>query len=220
MFMLIFWRDLMSYIKQKDLRDYFHAIRNYNKAIKRYLKGSPSTTEASNELKLSYLELMLSLNNPKLQKLINDNIEKIESDFNKTKNTDDIIKQLTNGSEVSELEKSLADNFGMSKNDVMRLIASYEKSNNNLHKFSITDIKLYFEGLQNHLISEVPKVRKVGKKDKKARKRDLLRGAFSTTFGAGIAAANTLMPSTYLFSYSIAAIAIHQGIRDFIGDPS
>jgi hypothetical protein len=67
-------------------------------------------------------------------------------------------------------------------------------------------------------VGEVERSRELPKKEKKKRKRDVLRGVFFVSLGVGIAIANTPYVLSLPVSYGVAMGSLLQALKDFIGD--
>jgi hypothetical protein len=60
--------------------------------------------------------------------------------------------------------------------------------------------------------------RPLSRKDKKQRKRNVAQGLTSLTLGVGMIIADTQLPPMAAFSYAVGAGAVHQAIRDLVGE--
>jgi hypothetical protein len=61
--------------------------------------------------------------------------------------------------------------------------------------------------------------RAVGRKEKKRRKRRIAQGITSAIFGTGAIVADTKLPVLFAFSYGLGGSALHQALRDIVGEP-
>lgn len=64
----------------------------------------------------------------------------------------------------------------------------------------------------------IEQARPLSRKDKKKRKRNVAQGLTSLTLGAGVIIADTQLPPMATFSYAVGAGAVHQAIRDLVGE--
>jgi len=58
------------------------------------------------------------------------------------------------------------------------------------------------------------------RKVKKKRKRNLATAIASTCFGTAAIVGDSQFPPAFAFSYGVGGIALHQALRDIIGEPS
>lgn len=205
----------MVYIRSRAHRAFFDALRKYQKAYRRFSKAQPTLDEAETAFDAALDELLETL---KIQEVR----DALSACLNSMEEVDDghqrVVQELLGDSNDARAERALASNFGMSKQAVKRIarfFSSAKSSGKNLSHQSILEI---FRCVHADAKSQINKSRELPRKEKKSRKRDVRRGVYSVTFGSGILVANTVAGPSFLFSYGIACIAIHQAGRDFIGD--
>lgn len=203
------------YIYVKELRTLFDAIEAYQKSFRRYTKGQPELGQAERNFDEAHEFLVDALNDANVQSRVRDWLEKSPPKLTEGA-ADSVIEQISAESEVALLEMSMGDNFGFSGSRSREIIKNLEPA---AVEFPRID-EIAGNLVKNHerLKHEIEKARHLPRKEKKRRKRDIKRGVFAIVFSAGIGAANLASPPTFVFSYSVTALAFHQGVRDLIGD--
>jgi hypothetical protein len=129
-------------------------------------------------------------------------------DFNKTKISSKDI----------DFELSLANNFGFSKHEALKLIDSIELPEAPDQPLTAARLTAVLNSVHAAAVGEVERSRELPKKEKKKRKRDVLRGVFFVSLGLGIAIANTPYVLSLPVSYGVAMGSLLQALKDFIGD--
>lgn len=204
------------YIHQKNLRRLLDAIENYKKCFSRFLKGYPNPQSAERTLERALDGVLDAFQDPQLKAALEDariqNPETISEQF-----LHSILQEFKTGTPTSDLELSIANNFGFSKNAAKRIISELEVVE--AEALSFDSIFERFRTLHVTMVKEVKIARTLPRKQKKTRKRDIARGLFSGVIGVGAGVANLAAPPTFLFSYGVAVVAINQAGRDFIGEP-
>jgi hypothetical protein len=62
--------------------------------------------------------------------------------------------------------------------------------------------------------------RSMPRKPKKKTKRKVAQAIASAVFGAAAIVANTQLPAVFAFSYGLGGAALHQALRDLVGEPA
>jgi len=62
--------------------------------------------------------------------------------------------------------------------------------------------------------------RTMRRKPKKKTKRKVAQGIASAVFGVAAIVANTQLPAVFAFSYGLGGAALHQALRDLVGEPA
>ncbi|MBL1438163.1 MAG: hypothetical protein COB08_018420 [Rhodobacteraceae bacterium] len=179
------------------------------------MKGYPSVLDAELVLDRSYRDLVNTLKNETITNSVRQAMSGAAGSIDPNA-IDNIFEQLDAGSDLAETELSLADNFGLSKNAARRIISSFDSRE--FEEPSIETVAARIVALHKKMKADVTTARKLPKKEKKKRKRDIKKGIFATTFGLGVGVTNVILPSAYVFSYGLAGIATLQGSLFLIGE--
>jgi len=76
------------------------------------------------------------------------------------------------------------------------------------------------DSLHNSYLAAILQTRALRRREKKRRKRNIAQGLVSGIFGVGVILANTRFPALAAISYGLGGAAIHQAIRDWVGELS
>lgn len=204
------------YIHEKKLRRLLDAIENYKKCFSRFLKGYPNPQSAEITLEKALEGVLTAFQDPEVVAAF----ETARSQLPETINEQflhSILQEFKSGTSISRFELSIADNFGFSKNAAKRIICELEIAE--VEELSFNAIFERFQSLHVTMVKEVKVARKLPRKQKKSRKRNITLGMYSGVLGIGAGAANLVVLPTFKVSYGIAIGLIIQSGRDFIGEP-
>ena len=125
-------------------------------------------------------------------------------------------------SELVPIEAKVTRRLGTTEDDIQRMYAEFERSLERRQVFSggIDEIKQQLIKVHESTKAQVAVSRNMGRKEKKKRKRKLGQGIASAIFGTGVIAANSQLPPLFAFSYGLGGSALHQALRDIVGEES
>lgn len=113
-------------------------------------------------------------------------------------------------------------NSGLGPEDILELYAVFQDVKLEKGQFvsNSEELRTHLEALHRKYKAEIEASRLQPRKQKKKRKRKVLQGAISTTLGTTVIIADSQFPPLFAFSYGLGGGALHQALRDFIGDPA
>ena len=123
-------------------------------------------------------------------------------------------------SELVKIEATVARRLGITEEDIRRLYRVYERAYERRHQFpdGIDAIKRRLREVHESTKRGMAASRSMSRKEKKKRKRKLGQGVASALFGTGVIVANTQLPVLFAFSYGLGGGALHQALRDIVGE--
>ena len=123
-------------------------------------------------------------------------------------------------SELIKIETTITRRLGAKQEDIERLYRAYESGYERRHEFpdGIEAMKQRLVAVHEATKLHMAAARKMSRKDKKKRKRKLGQGVASAVFGTGIIAADSQLPPLFVFSYGLGGGALHQALRDIVGE--
>ena len=122
--------------------------------------------------------------------------------------------------ELIKIETTITRRLGARQKDIERLYRAYESGYQRRHEFpdGIEAMKQRLVAVHEATKLHLAAARKMSRKDKKKRKRKLGEGLASAVFGTGIIAADSQLPPLFVFSYGLGGGALHQALRDIVGE--
>lgn len=123
--------------------------------------------------------------------------------------------------EMLSAEAKVLRGSGLDEDALLELYAKFQEVKQEKGRF-VSDSKellMHLEALHKRYKAEIEASREQPRKEKKRRKRKVLQGAASATFGTTVIIADAHFPPLFAFSYGIGGGALHQAVRDFVGDP-
>jgi hypothetical protein len=123
-------------------------------------------------------------------------------------------------SELIEIETKVTRGLGATESDITRMYLSYQHTREGRETFpeEIDALKRRLVAVHTSTKLEITASRELSRKEKKARKRKIGQGIASAIFGTGVIVADTQMPLLFAFSYGLGGGALHQAIRDIVGE--
>lgn len=123
-------------------------------------------------------------------------------------------------SELIEIETTIMRRLGATQEDIERFYAAYERVHREPHKLpeGVDAIKQRLLEVHECTKREMAASRNLSRKEKKRRKRKLGQGITSAIFGTGVIVADTQLPVLFAFSYGLGGGALHQALRDIVGE--
>jgi len=121
--------------------------------------------------------------------------------------------------ELIEIVATVTRGLGMTKEDIESLYVGYQRAVKDGAEFpeGLEAIKEQLVRVHESTKREVVATRLLSRKDKKRRKRKLGQGVASAIFGTGVIVADTQLPVLFAFSYGLGGAALHQAVRDIVG---
>ena len=122
--------------------------------------------------------------------------------------------------ELIKIETTITRRLGARQKDIERLYRAYESGYQRRHESpdGIEAMKQRLVAVHEATKLHLAAARKMSRKDKKKRKRKLGVGLASAVFGTGIIAADSQLPPLFVFSYGLGGGALHQALRDIVGE--
>ena len=123
-------------------------------------------------------------------------------------------------SEVLAIETNVTRRLGTTEDDIQRMYVSYERTREKRQAFpqGIEEIKRQLIEVHESTKAQIVVSRNLGRKEKKKRKRKLGQGVASAIFGTGVIVADSQLPVLFAFSYGLGGSALHQALRDIVGE--
>jgi hypothetical protein len=123
-------------------------------------------------------------------------------------------------SEVVAVEAKVTRRLGTTEEDIQRMYLSYDRARERRQAFpeGIEGIKRQLIEVHESTKLQIVVTRNMSRKEKKKRKRKIGQGIASAIFGTGVIAADTQMPVLFAFSYGLGGAALHQALRDIVGE--
>lgn len=199
-------------------------VRNLLQLEKAYDKLSrgvpdPKSAEASADRALEAVTSLLSDKElaSNLDALIAEARKEFEVNADKFDAPTDEQKQELFAAEARVLRSS-----GLRQDEIAELYAVFQGVKLEKGQFASNseELRTSLEALHKKYKAEIEASRQQPRKEKKKRKRKVLQGAASATLGTTVIIADAHFPPLFAFSYGLGGGAIHQAIRDFIGDPA
>lgn len=124
--------------------------------------------------------------------------------------------------ELFSAEIKVLRNSGLGQDVIVELYDVFQEVKLEKGQFvsNTEELRAHLEALHKKYKAEIEASRQQPRKEKKKRKRKVLQGAGSTLLGTGVIIADSQFPPLFAFSYGLGGGALHQAIRDFIGDPA
>ena len=122
--------------------------------------------------------------------------------------------------ELVHVEAAIVQRAGARKRDIEYFYNLYRDVQQDREQFltDSTDLGQSIIDLHESTKMQLADSRRISRKEKKKRKRKLGQGIASAIFGAGIIAADTQFPLLFAFSYGLGGGALHQALRDIVGE--
>lgn len=124
--------------------------------------------------------------------------------------------------ELFSAEVKVLRNSGLGQDEIVELYTVFQEVKLEKGQFvsNSEELRAYLEALHKKYKAEIEASRQQPRKQKKKRKRKVLQGALSATVGTTVIIADSQFPPLFAFSYGLGGGALHQAVRDFIGDPA
>lgn len=124
--------------------------------------------------------------------------------------------------ELFEAERKALRHSGLGQADIVELYSKFQEIKVEKGQFvsNTEELRVSLEALHQKYKSEIEASRELPRKKKKKRKRKVLQGVGSMTIGTGVIIADSQFPPLFAFSYGLGGGALHQALRDFIGEPA
>lgn len=204
-----------------EIRNMTLRLAEYRKATRRYIAANPNPKTSRDHFDQKFYLLVESLRDPdvssKFVEMFSHDDEAYQTYLHLSE--EDNVERLM--SELS-FEIDLMVKMGFKRSDaedMFEYTVGYTQRDD-FEQFSvIDDLITKLQQVHDHTIAVVEEARTLDRKGKKIRKRDVKRGSLSATFGTGLIVGNTQFPPLAPVSYGAGLFALHQALRDFVGEP-
>ncbi len=196
-------------------------LRDLAKAHDRLSRAVPDIKSAEEVADNALKEVLKLLEDPEINDLLNELIPGARSRLIEAPSDFDHELE-TRRPELVRAEVPVMQRAGARKRDIEHLYVQYRDVQQYREKFPSDAAALRQSLIDLHKSTKVQlsKSRSLDRKEKKKRKRKLAQGIASAIFGTGVIAADTQLPLLFAFSYGLGGGALHQALRDIIGEPA
>ncbi len=197
----------------------FNRLRDLAKAYDRLSRAVPDPSTAERDADTALERVNALLGDPEIAKVMGELIraghhrvlsapEEFDADLRAKR------------SEIIEIETKIMRRIGAKEVDISRLYLSYERSRSYRDQFpaEVDDLKQKLTEIHNATKEHISQSRELSRKEKKKRKRKIGQGVASAIFGTGVIVADTQLPLLFAFSYGLGGGALHQALRDIVGE--
>ena len=206
-------------------------IRNFERAARKYVKAQPTAEESEGVLNRVFADLIASLEQPEVKRAVEGYLAQVHREAHEKATKLLADPETLKGLPMSQ-EWRVANSMGFSKRRALEILTSHKHDASVIVQLPATmaDLRTKLVTARDAVIKEVSQLRKMSKKElttkqKRRRKRDILRGTMSSAFGVGVIVGNSVLVvglgiATGALSYALGGTALHQAGRDFIGEPA
>ena len=196
-------------------------LRHLARAHVRLAKGAPNVKSAEVGVDDAINEVLELLEDPEINDLLNELIPEARDRLIEAPSDFDHELE-TRRPELVREETAVMQRAGARKRDIEYLYVRYRDVQQFREEFPLdaAALRKSIVDLHESTKAQITESRPLGRKEKKKRKRKLAQGIASGIFGAGVIAADTQLPLLFAFSYGLGGGALHQALRDIVGEPS
>ncbi len=194
-------------------------LRDLAKAHDRLSRGVPDIKSAEAVADNALKEVLKLLENPEITDLLNELIPEARNRLIGAPSAFDHELEARRP-ELVRVEAAVMQRVGARKRDIEYLYVQYRDVQQYREQFPSDSAALrqsIFD-LHESTKAQLSESRNLDRKKKKKRKRKLGQGIASAIFGTGIIAADTQLPLLFAFSYGLGGSALHQALRDIVGE--
>lgn len=193
-------------------------LRQLEKAYDKLSRGIPDpiTAAANADRVLTGVLTLLA------DRELTDSLNSLIAEARKTLRSPDAGSNNTEERSRLEQESKVLRASGLSQAEIAELYFTFQDVKGEQDKFvgSSEELRTHLESLHQKYKSEIAASREQPRKEKKRRKRKVLQGVISATIGTTAIVVDIQFPPLFAFSYGFGGGALHQAVRDFIGDPA
>jgi hypothetical protein len=196
-------------------------LRDLAKAHERLARGVPDVKSAEAVADNALKAVLKLLEDPEIDDLLNEFISAARNRLIEAPGDFDHELE-TRRSELVRAEASVMQRVGARKRDIEYLYVRYRDVQQFREKFpsDAAALRQCIVDLHQSTKVQLTESRTLARKEKKTRKRKLAQGITSAIFGTGVIAADTQLPLLFAFSYALGGSALHQALRDIVGEPA
>ncbi len=193
-------------------------LRDLRKAHNKLRRAVPDPRTAEVVADHALNQVIEALDDPELRAMID---EMIAAARKRVADASDFDEELAaRREELLKIEAELIRLAGATPGDIEALYEDFERNKHARANFvaDVETIKQILTRVHEAAKERVAEARTSNRKRKKRRKRKVAQGIASAVFGTGAIAADTQLPVVFAFSYGLGGAALHQAMRDLIGE--
>ena len=193
-------------------------LRDLRKAHDKLRRAVPDAKSAEAIADHALDQVIQALENPELASIIDELIAAARERVADAPDFDDELK--SRREELIKIEANLMSLAGAAPKDIESLNKDFERNRDAREDFvpNVAAVGRILVCVHQAAKGSVAESRSLGRKGKKRRKRKVAQGITSAVFGAGAIAADTQLPVLFAFSYGLGGAALHQAMRDLVGE--